>query len=156
MENMKYTYGFVQTIAAASLISVLSAAVVQASPLVFAPNNGAVFSDANPNGNALILATVVKPKNTGETPEAAGAFGGIDDPAVALQQSILSQVSAQINNQIFNCGANCKTQDTIQVNGNSILSYSTDVNGNLILSYNSPNLGTTTINLGQVVRTGTR
>ena len=119
-------------------------APLYASALVYQPNNGAIFSDANPNGNAAMLATAVRPK---QKTEPISPLGGQDLYSI-LQQSTASQISAQINNELFNCGnPNCKPSGSVMIGNQQLLNYTRTPDGTLFID-----LGGTKITLGGTSR----
>lgn len=81
--------GFISGVA---LFSGLFAAA-EGSPLIFQGQNAGLFSTANPAGTAVLMNSVTKPVAT----SAASSISS----ATLIQQSIVSQLSMRIYNEIF-------------------------------------------------------
>ena len=136
------------TMTAALLINAFAAAAAQASSLTFQPNNGAIFADGNPNGNAQMLATAIKPKNTGKSTSTTPAFDVSNQGSLAAQ-AIFTQQQAQLNNEVFNCGTGtCKPSSPvggIPLGGGYTLSYIHNPNGTVTTTLVDPQGHSTTL-----------
>jgi hypothetical protein len=126
-----------------ALISALAAVVccavpAQASSLVFQPHNSAIFADANPGNSAALMSGVDRPKD----PRQSAAASGLT-PAAIVQQSVLGQISANINQQIFKGG---HASGSFDLGGGNLISY-TRAGGNVIINVTDPRTGTTVITL---------
>ncbi len=123
----------------ASLISGLGlCAAAQAATINYQPQNPAIFSDAPSAGGAALLASAVRPKD----PDQAALGAGLT-PAEIVQQSVLGQISANINDQIFHGG---QASGNFDLGGGNLISY-TRVGGNIIIHVTDPHTGTTVITL---------
>lgn len=109
-----------------------------AGNLIFRGQNAAIFPDANPGNTASLLASTVRPRD----PKTIAPSVGLT-PAQVVQQSVLGQISSQINSQIFDGNQGSGTFD---LGGGNIISY-VRANGDIIITVVDPRTGTTTITL---------
>lgn len=109
-----------------------------ASSIAFEGQNPAIFQSANPGGNAALMASVNKPKDPNQS------LSGQLSPATIVEQAVLSQISAQINDQIFNGGQ--PAGGPFDLGGGSTISYVRQ-GGNLVITLFDPQHGQTVITL---------
>lgn len=89
---------------AAAVAVAMAPGWAEASAIVFEGQNAALFPGANPAANALLMASVNKPQNTGSPPAAPSL---LSDSQI-LEQSVLSAATAKLENQIFAGGSGSK------------------------------------------------
>lgn len=97
------------------VVSGILGSQAHASSMMYVPQNGAIFSNANPNGQALLQASAPRPYD----PKSASFSSGLTDAEI-LKQSILAQASSAINNEIFN---GISPQGTFPLGDGSTVSY---------------------------------
>lgn len=126
-----------------ALIAALGATGIDASHasnIVFQGQNAALFPDANPSNNALMMMSVDRPSN----PRTASATGKLNS-ATLIEQSVASQISAKIYNQIF---TSTNTAGTFNLDNGSSIAYTRgNGDGNLYITITDPINGTTEITL---------
>jgi hypothetical protein len=105
----------------------------EASNLVFQGQNAGLFSTANPAGTAVLMNSVAKPVAT----SAASSI----TPATQIQQSIVSQISSRIYNEIFKGSGVSGYYD---LGGGNSISYLRE-GGYITVTINSTKNGTTTL-----------
>jgi hypothetical protein len=113
----------------------------QASQILFRGQNAGLFPDANPGAMGILMNSVDRPEN----PQLASALGGIS-PSTLVMQSVQSQISAEIKDQIFNGGA---ASGTFDLGGGSIISF-IRAGGNVNITFIDPVHGTTTISIPDI------
>ena len=112
-------------------VFVVQQPVAEASNLTFQGQNAGLFSTANPSDTSVLMNSVVKPVVT-STPISS---------ATMIEQSIISQLSSKIYNDIFKGSAASGSYDL--GSGNSI-SYKRS-GGYITVNIISPTNGTTTL-----------
>jgi hypothetical protein len=120
--------------------AIMYSTCAQASAVVFAGQNPAVFPGANPANASVLLASTNRPRDPAA---AAAAAAGQLDPASVVQQSVLGQISAKINDQIFNGGQAAGSYD---LGSGNLINY-VRAGGNLTIYVTDPVHGRTTITL---------
>jgi hypothetical protein len=110
-----------------------------ASPLTFRGQNAAIFPDAYSGNTSALMNSVPKPK-------AKAATTPVIDPARLIQQSLQSQISSKIYNDIFNTTSASGSYD---LGGGNLISY-VRVGGNIEISITNPTNGTTVITVPDV------
>lgn len=122
-----------------SLIVASFAAPAFAGPMVFQPQNSAIFADASLTGNSALLASTVRPKD----PRSLVNTNPLT-PERIVQQAVLGQISAKINDKIFS--SNPGDVGSFNIGGGSTITY-TNVGGQLEITFFNPGSGTTVISL---------
>lgn len=128
----------------AGMLSVVATGVASASSLVFEPKNNAIFADAPPGAREAMLASVDRPSDK----NAASSVPGQLSPGYVIQQSVLGQVTAQINDEIFN---GTDAAGSFPLGNGSNISYTRTVS-DLIITFTDPVNGVTTITLPNTSR----
>ncbi|MBV8939861.1 MAG: hypothetical protein JO089_08520 [Alphaproteobacteria bacterium] len=118
-----------------------SALPAYASTLTFEPQNAAIFSGANPSDQSLMLQSVVRPAN----PAVSAAATGIS-PASLILQSVESQISSKINNEIFNT---TNPSGSFDLGGGNKIDF-VRTGGNVVINITDPTHGNTTITLPDI------
>lgn len=117
---------------ALAICNVLSA---QASNLTFQGQNAGLFPGANPSDTSVLMNSVAKPAVS------PGSYS--INPSTLIEQSILSQISSKIYNQIFQGTAASGYYD---LGNGSTVSYARS-GGYITINITSPTNGTTTISV---------
>ena len=105
----------------------------EASNLTFQGQNAGLFPTANPSDTSVLMNSVAKPVATSTIPSIS--------PATLIEQSIVSQISSKIYNQIFSGTAASGSYD---LGGGNSISY-TRSGGYITINITSPSNGTTTL-----------
>ncbi len=120
-------------------LSFLCMAQAHASPLVFQGQNAALFPGANPAGTATLMNSVDKPV-------AALPQTPVADPARLIQQSLQSQISNKIYQDIFQSDAASGFYD---LGGGSSIGFER-TGGNVIINITNPTNGSTVITIPDI------
>ena len=107
--------------------------IAYASNLTFQGQNAGLFSGANPSDTSILMNSVVKPTPSSSIPTLS--------PATLIEQSIVSQISSKIYNDIFKGTAASGYYD---LGGGNTISY-TRSGGYITVNITSPGSGTTTL-----------
>ena len=107
--------------------------VAEASNLTFQGQNAGLFSTANPSDTSVLMNSVAKPVVTSTIPSIS--------PATLIEQSVVSQISSKIYNQIFSGTAASGSYD---LGGGNTISYLRS-GGYVTINITSPTTGTTTL-----------
>ena len=107
--------------------------VAEASNLTFQGQNAGLFSTANPSDTSVLMNSVTKPVVTSTIPSIS--------PATLIEQSVVSQISSKIYNQIFTGTAASGSYD---LGGGNTISYLRS-GGYITIDITSPSNGTTTL-----------
>jgi len=107
--------------------------VANASPFTFQGQNSALFPGSNPYGLSSMMNSVTKP-------EVTSSLSSIN-PARLIQQSIISQISSKIYNDMFKGSA---TSGSYDLGGGNAISYLRS-DGYITITITSPDNGTTTL-----------
>ncbi len=129
MGSARRITGFITGVA---LFVGLSAAS-EGSPLVFQGQNAGLFSTANPSDITVFMNSVAKPVATSSASSIT--------PATQIQQSIVSQISSRIYNEIFKGSAASGYYD---LGGGNSINYVRE-GGYITVTINSTKNGTTTL-----------
>lgn len=129
---MKYTFVFT------AIVTGFIAHTAMAAPILFRPQNPAIFANAPINGNAALLSSVVRP----DDPNVRAPSSALN-PGRIVQQSVLGQVSSRINDQIF---GGSELTGTFDLGDGSSIAYDR-TGGILIINVIDPASGQTTISL---------
>jgi hypothetical protein len=113
----------------------------QANPISFTGRNAAIFSEANPLNQQLMLESTVRPAN----PALTSSLSGIT-PASLILQSVEGQISNKINSEIFN-GSNAS--GFFDLGGGNSINY-LRTGGNIVINITDPVHGTTTITVPDI------
>jgi len=111
----------------------------EASQLVFQGQNAALFPNANPADTAALMNSVHKPSQPASTLP-------VVSPATLIQQSVQSQISSKIYNDIF---TGTSASGFYDLGGGSSIGY-TRSGGYITISITNPANGTTTITVPDV------
>lgn len=98
----------------------------KAGPLTFTGQNPAIFAGANPGNASVLLAGVNRPSD----PRQASLSSSLS-PSRIVEQSVLSQASARINNTIFNSAPGAS--GSFDLGGGNMISY-TNIAGIITLT----------------------
>lgn len=112
-----------------------------ASTLLFEGKNPALFSGANPAGFSSIMSSVLRPSDP-----SMDSLAELSSPAALIQRAVASQISTEINNQIFDTNNPSGSYDL--GDGNLISFIRSD--GNVIITITSPITGITVITLPDI------
>ena len=114
-------------------LSVTQFSVADASNLTFQGQNAGLFSTANPSDTAVLMNSVAKPTANTVTPSIS--------PSTLVEQSIISQISTKIYNDLFKGSAASGSYD---LGGGNRISYVRS-GGYVTVDITSPSNGTTTL-----------
>ncbi|MDX2072763.1 MAG: curli assembly protein CsgF [Alphaproteobacteria bacterium] len=142
LSRQYYTH-YIRALTAALCCSTAIAGSASASTLVFEGNNGAIFNTAPPSGQALMLASTNKPKND---PRAGSSTIPTTSSGELVQQSVLNQISNEINQQIFNSS---NASGTFDLGNSRTISY-VRTGGNIVITIFDPSKGPTVITVPDV------
>ncbi|MDR3425162.1 MAG: curli assembly protein CsgF [Alphaproteobacteria bacterium] len=134
---MTYRRTFRIALATAAL-ACLWANASRASALVFQGQNAALFPNANPSDTAALMNSVVKPTSPTSTTSI--------NPGTLILQSVESQISSQIYNDIFSGSA---ASGYYNLGGGNTISY-LRANGEITITIVDPSNGTTTLTVPDV------
>ncbi len=121
--------GFIMGVAVFACLS----PAAEASNLTFQGQNAGLFSTANPAGTSVLMNSVAKPVAT-------SAYSSISS-ATMIQQSIVSQISVRIYNEIFKGSGASGSYD---LGGGNSISYLRE-GGYITVTITNPANGTTTL-----------
>ncbi len=107
--------------------------VADASNLTFQGQNAGLFPTANPSDTSVLMNSVSKPVATSTIPTI--------NPATLIEQSVVSQISSKIYNQIFSGTAVSGSYD---LGGGNSINYLRS-GGYVTINITSPSNGTTTL-----------
>ena len=113
-------------------LSVTQFSVADASNLTFQGQNAGLFSTANPSDTAVLMNSVAKPAVTSSI-----------SSATLIEQSIISQISLKIYNEIFKGTAASGSYD---LGGGNAISYMRS-GGYITVKLTNPGNGTTTLSV---------
>lgn len=125
--------------------TIIYAGAAAASPLTFRGQNAAIFPDAYSGNTSALMNSVPKPKAPATTTP-------VIDPARLIQQSLQSQISSKIYNDIFttkDANGNLLQSGNFDLGGGNLISFSRD-DGNIQITITSPSTGTTVITVPDV------
>ena len=105
----------------------------EASSFIFQGQNAGLFSSANPSDTSVLMNSVSKPVATSTIPTI--------NPATLIEQSVVSQISSKIYNQIFSGTAVSGSYD---LGGGNSINYLRS-GGYVTINITSPSNGTTTL-----------
>lgn len=97
-----------------------------AGQLVFSGQNPAIFAGANPGNASVLMAGVKRPNDPRQS-----SLNGALSPSKIVEQSVLSQASSRINDQIFNSTPG--SSGTFDLGGGSSIAY-TNIAGVITLT----------------------
>lgn len=112
-----------------------------ASVLLFEGKNPALFSGANPAGFSPLMSSVLRPTDPDST-----SLAEMSSPAALIQRAVASQISTEINNQIFDTANPSGSYD---LGDGNLISFIRE-GGNVIITITSPTTGVTVITLPDI------
>ena len=110
----------------------------QASQLMFQGQNAGIFPSANPADTSQLMLSVAKPTQSTATPSVS--------PSTLVEQSVLSQISSKIYQDIFNSPSNSGSFD---LGTGSTISY-LKAGGNITITIYDPVNGKTVITVPNI------
>jgi len=138
-EDFSMTCNLKTKLVACLVVGILTLALsapVFSSEIIFEGKNPGIFSSAPPNGISALMNSVVRPEDPAID---AGAL----DPAELIQRGILSKVSTEINDQIFDVN---NASGSYDLGGGNLVSF-IRAGGDLIITIVNVQTGTTVITL---------
>lgn len=112
-----------------------------ASTLLFEGKNPALFSGANPAGFSVIMNSVLRPSDP-----SSDSLAELSSPAALIQRAVASQISTEINNQIFDTDNPSGSYD---LGDGNLISFVRG-GGNVVITITSPTTGVTVITLPDI------
>lgn len=112
-----------------------------ASTLLFEGKNPALFSGANPAGYSILMDSVLRPSDP-----SSDSLAELSSPAALIQRAVASQISTEINNQIFDTANPSGSYD---LGDGNLISFIRE-GGNVIITITSPTTGVTVITLPDI------